>query len=272
MDNKQNLHTHTTYADGKDTPEEIVLAAIDKGFASLGFSEHSYLTYSSAPNQLTPDKIQQYKAEIRNLKDKYRGKIDVFCGLEYDFYSDIDVDDFDYLIGSVHYLDVDGKIVTFDRGYTQTLNYINDYFSGDGLAFAKKYFNTVSCLPEKQNFDIIGHFDLITKNNDVGAFFDTSDPKYLNMGFESIHNLKGKIPFFEVNTGAIARGYKSTPYPQMDFLKEFRRLGFGAVITSDCHDKRYIDCFHSEATTLLKEAGFQSKWILTDNGFCEVEL
>ena len=272
MNNKQNLHTHTTYTDGKDTPEEMVLAAIERGFASLGFSEHSYLPYSSAPNQLTLDKMKQYKEQIRNLKDKYKGKIDVFCGLEYDFYSDLNVDGFDYLIGSVHYLNIDGKIVTFDRGYPQTLDYINEYFAGDGLAFATKYFDTVSRLPEKLNFDIIGHFDLIAKNNDKGAFFDTSNPKYLDMGFEAIHNLKGKIPFFEVNTGAIARGYRSKPYPQMDFLKEFNRLGFGAVITSDCHDKSFIDCFYTEAAMLLKEAGFKSKWILTDNGFCEVEL
>ena len=26
---------------------------------------------------------------------------------------------------------------------------------------------------------------------------------------------------FEVNTGAIARGYRTIPYPQMEFLKEF---------------------------------------------------
>ena len=26
---KQNLHTHTTYCDGKDTPEEMILRAIE---------------------------------------------------------------------------------------------------------------------------------------------------------------------------------------------------------------------------------------------------
>ena len=32
MKTLQNLHVHTTYADGKDRPEEIVLTAIEKGF------------------------------------------------------------------------------------------------------------------------------------------------------------------------------------------------------------------------------------------------
>ena len=89
---------------------------------------------------------------------------------------------------------------------------------------------------------------------------------------EAIHSLKGKIPLFEVNTGAISRGYRTSPYPQMEFLKEFNRLGFGVVVTSDCHDKNFIDCFYNEAEMLISNAGFKSKWILTDNGFIEVGL
>ena len=49
-------------------------------------------------------------------------------------------------------------------------------------------------------------------------------------------------------------------------------MGFGVVITSDCHDKNFIDCFYEEAEGLIADAGFKSKWILTDNGFKEVEL
>ena len=37
----QNLHTHTTYCDGINTPEQIILTAIDKGFGAIGFSGHS---------------------------------------------------------------------------------------------------------------------------------------------------------------------------------------------------------------------------------------
>ena len=45
---KQNLHIHTTYAGGKDTPEEMVCEAIARGVDSIGFSEHSYISFSSA--------------------------------------------------------------------------------------------------------------------------------------------------------------------------------------------------------------------------------
>lgn len=47
----QNLHTHTRYGDGKNTPEEMVLGAIPgPGVPALGFSEHSPL-----PPTLDPD-------------------------------------------------------------------------------------------------------------------------------------------------------------------------------------------------------------------------
>lgn len=272
MNTKQNLHTHTIYVDGKDTLEELVLEAVKRGFGSIGFSEHSYLKYSSFSNKLTTYKTELYKKEITALREKYRGLIDIYCGLEYDFYSEVDTSSFDYLIGSVHYLDCDGRVVSFDCGLNGTIQYINDNFSGNSIAFAKKYFETVARLPEKGNFDIIGHFDLITKNNDVGRFLDTSAPKYLDMGLSAIHALNGKIPFFEINTGAISRGYKSLPYPQMEFLREFRKCGFGAVITSDCHNKDFIDCSFCEAEEILLMAGFNSKFILTENGFEEVPL
>ena len=40
---KTNYHTHTTWCDGKDTPEAVVVAAIEKGFYAIGFSSHAML-------------------------------------------------------------------------------------------------------------------------------------------------------------------------------------------------------------------------------------
>lgn len=272
MSKKQNLHIHSTYADGKDRPEEMVLEAIARGFDSIGFSEHSYMSFSPYPYQMTEEQAPDYQNEIRALKAKYADRIELFCGMELEFFSDVKTEGYDYLIGSVHYLDIDGTLRGFDRSLLETQQYITENFGGSGIAFAKKYYETVARLPERNPIDIIGHFDLVTKNNEKGRFIDVSSKEYLDFGYEAIHALKGKIPFFEVNTGAISRGYRTSPYPQMEFLKEFQRLGFGAVITSDCHDKNFIDCHFEEARELLAAAGFQSKWILTDHGFVEDTL
>ena len=45
---KINLHSHTTYCDGKNTPEEMVLAAMDRGFDVFGFSGHSYTAFDES--------------------------------------------------------------------------------------------------------------------------------------------------------------------------------------------------------------------------------
>ena len=272
MNNKQSLHIHTTYADGKNKPEELVIRAIERGFGSIGFSEHSYLAYPVSSHQMTVADTENYKREIAQLKSKYKGKIDIFCGMEYDIYSDLSTDGFDYLIGSVHLLDCGGDISDFDLGPEATHEYIDKHFDGDGLAFVKRYYETVATFPSVKSVDILGHFDIVVKNNEKLGFVDTASKEYLDLGYAAIHSLRGKIPFFEVNTGAIARGYRSIPYPQMEFLKEFRRLGFGAVLNSDCHNKDFIDCYYDEATQLLIEAGYKTKWILTTDGFKEVAL
>ena len=94
----------------------------------------------------------------------------------------------------------------------------------------------------------------------------------LNAAIEAAQSLAGKIPFFEVNTGAIARAYRKSPYPSDFLIKELKRLGFGAVITSDCHDRKMLDCEFEYATEILKKCGFSERYILTNQGFKPVLL
>ena len=206
------------------------------------------------------------------MKEKYKDKLDVFLGLEVeDCHPVIDMD-YDYLIGAVHYLDVGDTYVTFDRDAKCVRDVINQYYGGDGMKFAKAYYRALGKLHTRGKFDIIAHFDLITKHCEKENFFDVTSKEYKNAVFEAIEELNGKIPFFEVNTGAIARGYRKTPYPAADIIKELKRRGFGAVITSDCHNKNMIDYKFEEAAELLKACGYKEKYILTKQGFMAVAI
>ncbi len=267
----QNLHTHCTYCDGKDTPEEMIAHALNKGFDSLGFSCHSYAPYAEEETS-TPEKITQYRREIRQLQEKYADRIQIFLGLEFDMYCGQEQTGYDYLIGSVHYLPTPEGIKDFDCGAQWVQNYIDTYHGGDGLSFAKAYYEAVGKLPEYGNFDIIGHFDLITKNIETIRFFDTESKAYLDCALGAMEALRGKINLFEVNTGAVARGCRSAPYPEVTLMKHFKEMGFLPVITSDCHDGRYLDCHFEESAELLRECGFKEKMILTDEGFVPVAL
>ena len=92
---KQNLHTHTTYCDGNNTPEEMVLAAIEKGFGSLGFSMHSHIYSKEKPVEL----VLAYKEEIARLKKAYADQIEIYCGIEKEMRDVRDFGEFDYQIG-----------------------------------------------------------------------------------------------------------------------------------------------------------------------------
>ena len=265
MNHKQNLHIHSTWCDGKDTPEEMILAAMEKGFDSIGFSGHSYMAYSPG-HSMSLAGTEEYKKEIRALQKKYAGQIDIFCGLEVDMYSEIDLSGYDYLIGSVHYFRLGEDTVGFDRSEEEVRRVICERFGGDGMAYAQTYYESMTYLPRFGKFDIIGHFDLITKHSENCIFFDEDSKAYQSWAIEAAEALAGKIPFFEVNTGAISRGYRTAPYPAPFLLKELHRLGYGAVISSDCHDKRTLDCYYPEATELLLAHGFREIYILTAPG------
>ena len=67
---KTNYHTHSTFCDGKNTAEEIILCAIEKNFDILGFSSHSMFPFSSDWH-LPSNSHKEYADSIRSLAKKY---------------------------------------------------------------------------------------------------------------------------------------------------------------------------------------------------------
>ena len=277
MKHMQNLHTHTIYCDGVNTPEELINEAMRRGFESIGFSGHSYMKREPREYSMTADSNLLYKKKINDLKTKYANGLQVFLGMEADFYSEADRSGYDYLIGSVHYVKKDGILLDFDRTDigrpTDTVkNIIRDVYNGKGMNFIRDYYETLGRLPERGKTDIIGHFDLAVKTNGTLGFVDEDSAEYQHCAIEAAEKLAGKIGLFELNTGAVARGFRKIPYPAPFLLKELQRLGFGVVITSDCHRKENLNFYFKEAAELLKQCGFNERYVLTANGFTAVEL
>ena len=125
----QNLHTHGIYCDGKDDYEDTVKRALELGLTSIGFSGHSYMFYSPS-HSMTPPDTALYKKTVRALEEKYRGKIRVYLGLEFDMYSTDDMKGYDYIIGTMHYFKFGNDYVTFDRNPTAVQDVIDNYFDG----------------------------------------------------------------------------------------------------------------------------------------------
>ena len=111
---KQNLHTHTTYCDGNDKPEEMIRTAIDKGFDAIGFSGHGYTAFDYTYCMMDMD---AYVAEIRRVAEKYKKDIEVYAGVEEDASYPLPRDKFDYILGSSHYFYVDHVYYPVDSNW-----------------------------------------------------------------------------------------------------------------------------------------------------------
>lgn len=269
---RQNLHTHTVYCDGRDTPEELIKEALCLGFDSIGFSGHSYMSWNP-DKSLTPEREAFYKKEISDLKEKYKSLIDVYLGIEVEMYSlPLSLDGYDYTIGTAHYIKKDGALLPAFRSATVIESFINDYFGGDGMAYVKAFYETEATLGEYGKFDIVGHFDLITKHAERTPLFDTESKKYQNYALDALHAVAETHRIFEINTGAIGRGYRQTPYLAPFLMRELRALGCGLVISSDCHDKRNLAVYYPEAVEYAKSFGFRELFALTKDGFVPFDI
>ena len=264
----QNLHTHCRFCDGRDTAEEMIERAIELGFDSLGFSSHAQTEIHSG---CEIKDVDEYFNTISALKKKYEGQIKILLGCELDYYSPgyMPQMDFDYTIGSVHFAKLpDGRRVTYDHSYDWAKGHLDRDLGGDGLAYARLYFEAVADLPRQLgDFDIVGHFDLLTKYSEQHPeFIDVDSKAYRNIALEALHAIREKKEIFEVNTGAISRGYRVTPYPAPFILDEMRRLDCKLVLSSDCHDRRYLDCHFNEARELMRAHGFDTIYYLAEKG------
>lgn len=233
-----NFHTHSVYSDGVDTLEELVIQAIELGFDRLGFSEHSY-TYFDESYCLSKEKTAQYKQEVRNLRDKYRDKIAIYLGIEQDLYSEESTNDYDYVIGSVHYVNKDGAFLAIDESAEDLRHYSEKYYDGDIYALVEDYFEAVGSWADKE-CDIIGHFDLITKFNEKYPLFSESHPRYQKAAQAALDKILQAGKIIELNTGAMARGWRTSPYPQCNWLEYILANGGQIMLASDCHDSAYL--------------------------------
>jgi len=271
----QNLHTHTTYSDGINTPEEMLLAALEKGFSSLGFTEHSYID-SIHETWLLPDRTPQYLAELDRLKKKYEGVIGVFKGIELDSCSDISTEGFDFVIGNVHFCPMwDGGYMEYCHSPLYTIKKYIFYYNFNTFDFSRDYYDRYVSFFENSrvHIDIAGHFDALTKYAETYPdAFDFESKKYKDLAIEALHAVKKKCDLFEVNAGHMGRGQRSYPCPEPFLLKELKKIGGRVCVTTDAHAPIFLDRCVDEVFELLLACGFDSVTILTDHGFEEQKI
>lgn len=258
-----NYHTHTCFCDGDNTPEELVLHAIDKGFKSLGFSGHGYTPYDLTYCMKDTD---GYITQITKLKEKYKEKIQIYCGIEEDAFAPAERNRYDYILGSAHYLHKHGHYYAVDAN-PEAFAACMEVCDKDALLLAETYYGDFVDYIIRRKPDIVGHFDLITKFDEIGAPIFLGNPRYEKIAESAIEKAAGSGCLFEVNTGAISRGYRTSPYPAKSLLYVLKKLGSGLVLSSDCHNAAHLDFYFTEAVKLLQDIGFSYVYEIEDGAF-----
>lgn len=230
-----NYHTHTRFCDGENSPEEIVREAIRLGCSEVGFSGHCY-TFFDERYCMTQAGTQEYISVIRALREKYRNKIRILLGVEQDYYSNAPTGEYDYVIGSVHYVKKGDCYLPVDESKEIQLENVRRFYNGDFYGFIEDYYENVADLYQKTHCQIVGHFDLIKKFNSSQDLFDPQHPRYQAAANKALAALMSAPVVLEVNTGGIARGYIKEPYPAGDILTQWVKSGKDVLFASDCHN------------------------------------
>ncbi len=265
-----NLHTHTNRSDGKCSAEDVVLTAIEKGFRTLGFSDHVHTPF--IPTSTLPSDPEEYIRENLSLAERYRGELEIVCGIENEFdcwHQDIR---FQYTIGSRHSMVFGEKHLLIDESPELFEQGVGEFFGGDFRAAVTDYYRRLPEDISRFHPDIMGHMDIIRKFNRAGRFFDENAGWYRKAAMEAVEAIGDSGTVFEVNTSSIARKRRRILYPADFILRFILQRGYPVILSSDSHDPVLLDGEFENTRRHLLDIGFRSIMVWKDGGFTGEEL
>ena len=274
-----NYHTHSKWCDGKGNPEAYVIEAIKRGMYALGFSIHSPVPFKSVWNAKY-ENLMFYLSEIEQLKEKYKGQIRIYSGMESDFIEDIVSPStykhlgLEYTIGGVHFLkkfnekeyfDFDDSPEKFQRG-------IDEIFNGKVELMVKFYYEQVIKMLETDPPDIISHLDLIMKFNKDNRFFNSSEKWYKDIVMQTLEIISKNNCILEINSRSFMKGLLSEFHPATWIIKESKKMNIPFILCADAHKPHEVNSFLKEEAELLKTCGYNEIMIFNENGFNQLKI
>lgn len=269
-----SVHTHSTLCDGKNTLAEMAAAAYAAGVKHFGASGHSHTPIPHDSGCVLPADLTAYRRELLRLRQEYAGRMEVLLGIEQDSCTPDPVPDWaDYWIGSVHnlYDRRTGQYHSVDWDEQKLTAGCEELAGGDFQALAERYYADVAAMAARRP-TILGHIDLVTKLNAGNRFFDEDAPRYRRAALAALHAADPAATLLEINTGAMSRGFRDTPYPAQFLLREWRRLGGRIILTSDSHSAETVVYGYARAAQWAQAAGFTRSAVLTAAGAVECPL
>lgn len=249
---RADFHTHTPlcrHADG--TPEAFVERAVALGLKEYGIADHAPMPGEPFDDwRMLASELPAYFEWIERAKKAAEGTdLTIRCGLECDWLPGIEpwIDhlrslfDWDYLIGSVHYLAPDWP---FDDPAFQ-----GRWHTGTMLGDWKLYWKHYAAMAASGLFDIYGHCDLIRK---WGTFPEGDWTPLAHAALDAMRRGGG---IMEVNTAGFHTA-GAEQYPVSGLLKLAHERGIPVVINSDAHTPSALGRDYERAVAAALAAGY----------------
>jgi histidinol-phosphatase (PHP family) len=240
-----DYHIHTVMSgDARGELTEFVHKARERGLSEIGFSDHFHVKKQSY--SMSFEKLGQYVEKVTSCKEG--ANFPIKLGLEVDYIPSLEnqierilkEECFDYVIGSVHYVNGWG----FDDP-----RYISEYQKWDIAELDRTYFSLIRKCAESRLFDIIGHLDLIKK-------FGFKPKEDMTEVFtETAEIIRQSNVCVEVNTGGLRAPCKEV-YPSKLLLKACFDHGIPITLGSDAHAPENVGQDFDKALRLVRQLGF----------------
>lgn len=222
-----DYHTHSEYSDGSEM-ESMVQAATAADLDGIGFADHCNVTSEAirkSHEYFLHETYESRRDTIRALNDAYQ--IRIFDAVEVDYYPHdearirrfLESADFEYTIGSVHYIR--------DRHVSNT-GFFQEKSRGERRRLVDEYVDRLVQLLESDLFDIAAHLDVLERYRPFHDFLAESHYAAVADALAASRT----IP--EINVGRLFSEYGET-HPRSEFITYLADRGVEFTFGTDAH-------------------------------------
>ncbi|HQE61480.1 MAG TPA: histidinol-phosphatase [Candidatus Latescibacteria bacterium] len=249
-----DYHHHSEFSvDCTASMADICRVAVERGVSEIAFTEH--MDFIPEEKNTGYFRYDAYMESIRRCREQFRDELAIVAGIEVDYCPDFENEtakwveerEFDFVIGSVHYLRGKGNIsepraLDFFRGKTEREAY-------------GEYWDVVLRCARFGIWETLGHIDVVKRYGTqvFGPFDETRHAEALG---EILSTLVTKRIALEINTSGL-RQPSAECYPSAALLRRYRELG-GERITvgSDSHSVEHTGAGVLFGLRMARETGF----------------
>ena len=227
-------------------PEEYADQALKAGLKGIIFTCHCPMPNGFWPTvRMAESEFDDYVALVQRATDKYRGKLDVWLGLESEYYPGYEKyieelhqrADFHFILGSVHW---------------QAKEYLGKFENGTIEGFRRTYFNHLADSAESGLYDCLGHPDLVKNYHPDSWCF----PILKDHVAKCLDRIAATGVAMEINTSGLNKSYQEMN-PGNEFLGMMAERKIPVVVGSDAHRAQRVGEHFIKALENLKAAGYK---------------